>query len=80
MGGNEAAFFHLPTTFGIESGCRPYLAGASPLAADYYFFMMTRWAPDADLLVESRPKLARFIALMKENETVKKVNKIRCLD
>lgn len=64
----------------LEGELHPYLAGASPLAADYYFFMMTRWAPDADLLVESRPNLARFISLMKENETVKKVNKIRGLD
>jgi glutathione S-transferase len=63
----------------LEGELHPYLAGDSPLAADYYFFMMTRWAPDADLLVESRPNLARFISLMKENETVKKINKIRGL-
>ena len=63
----------------LEGELNPYLAGASPLAADYYFFMMTRWAPDADLLVENRPKLARFISLMDENETVKKVNQTRGL-
>ena len=61
----------------LEDELNPYLAGASPLAADYYFFMMTRWAPDADLLVENRPKLKKFISLMNGNETVMKVNKLR---
>ena len=61
----------------LEDELKPYLAGASPLAADYYFFMMTRWAPDADLLVENRPKLKKFISLMNGNETVMKVNQLR---
>jgi glutathione S-transferase len=61
----------------LEDELKPYLAGASPLAADYYFFMMTRWAPDADLLVENRPKLKEFISLMNGNETVMNVNQLR---
>ena len=61
----------------LEDELNPYLAGASPLAADYYFFMMTRWAPDADLLVENRPKLKEFISLMNGNKTVMKVNQLR---
>jgi hypothetical protein len=38
---------------------------------------MTRWAPDADLLVENRPKLKKFISLMNGNEVVMKVNQLR---
>ena len=41
----------------LESQLDPYLAGAAPMAADYYLFMITRWAPDKDRVRSGRQKL-----------------------
>ena len=57
----------------LETQLDPFLAGEGPTAADFYFFMMTRWAPDPDLIREGRPKLAVFIDAMRFHPTVEAV-------
>ena len=57
----------------LETQLDPFLGGAAPMAADFYFFMMTRWAPDPDLVREGRPKLAAFIDAMRFHPTVEAV-------
>ena len=57
----------------LEGQLDPFLAGATPMAADFYLFMMTRWAPSADLLRDGRPKLAAFIDSMRFHPTVEAV-------
>ena len=58
----------------IEDQLSPYLAGKSPMAADYYLFMITRWAPDPDAMLAGRPRLAAFISAMRRNSIVGDVN------
>ena len=57
----------------LETQLDPFLAGAAPMAADFYFFMMTRWAPDRDLILKGRPKLTAFIDAMRFHPTVEAV-------
>ena len=38
----------------LESQLDPYLAGAAPMAADFYLFMIDRWAPDKDRVRSGR--------------------------
>lgn len=58
----------------IEGQLDPYLAGDSPMAADYYLFMITRWAPDQQVMTEGRPALSAFIAAMRQNPIIGDVN------
>lgn len=48
----------------------PFLSGAVPTAPDFYLFMMTRWVPDRDRMLEGRPRLAAFIDSMRLHPTV----------
>ena len=48
----------------------PCLSGAAPMAADFYLFMMTRWAPDHDRMLDGRSSLAAFIDSMRLHPTV----------
>ena len=57
----------------LETQLAPFLAGAAPMAADFYLFMMTRWAPDRDLMLAGRPNLAEFVDLMRFHPTVEAV-------
>lgn len=57
----------------LETQLDPYLAGEAPMAADFYFFMMTRWAPDSEMVVAGRPRIAAFIEAMRFHPTVESV-------
>ncbi len=57
----------------LDAQLDPFLAGDAPMAADFYFFMMTRWAPDAEMVVAGRPKIARFVEAMRYHPTVEAV-------
>jgi len=57
----------------LEGQLAPFLAGVAPLAADFYFFMMTRWAPDKDQMLDGRPAIAAFIEAMRFHPTVEAV-------
>ena len=57
----------------LETQLDPYLAGDAPMAADFYFFMMTRWAPDSEMVVTGRPRIAAFIEAMRFHPTVESV-------
>ena len=50
------------------------MAGAAPMAADFYLFMITRWAPDKDRVCSGRPKIATFIEAMRDHPVVEAVN------
>ena len=58
----------------MESQLDPFLAGAAPMAADFYFFMMTRWVPDRERMLANRPRMAAFIEAMRFHPTVDAVN------
>ncbi len=58
----------------LETQLDPYLAGAAPMAADFYLFMITRWAPDKDRVRSRRPKIAAFIEAMRYHPVVESVN------
>jgi len=57
----------------LEAQLDPFLAGTAPMAADFYLFMMTRRAPDSDLVREGHPRLAAFIDAMRFHPTVEAV-------
>ena len=57
----------------LETQLDPFLAGATPMAADFYFFMMTRWAPDRDMVSAGRPNLSAFVDAMRFHPTVEAV-------
>ena len=54
----------------LEGQLSPFLGGAAPMAADFYMFMMTRWAPDRDRMLAGRPRLGAFIDSMRTHPTV----------
>ena len=57
----------------INSKLNPYLLKENKSAVDYYLYMVTRWDPNIDRLQSDKNNLASFIALMKEDDAVKKV-------
>ena len=57
----------------LETQLDPFLAGDKPMAADFYFFMMTRWAPDPAMVVAARPNISGFIEAMRYHPTVEAV-------
>ena len=54
----------------LDGQLDPFLAGATPMAADFYLFMMTRWAPDRDRMLQGRSHLSEFIEAMRHNPIV----------
>ena len=54
----------------VDGQLDPFLSGAAPMAADFYLFMMTRWAPDRDRMLDGRSSLAAFIDRMRLHPTV----------
>jgi glutathione S-transferase len=54
----------------MESELGPFLGGTAPGPADFYLFMITRWAPDRDRMLADRPRLAAFIDSMRVHPTV----------
>ncbi len=57
----------------LESQLSPCLGGATPGAADFYMFMISRWSPDRDRMLAGRPRLAAFLASMAAHPTVEAV-------
>ena len=57
----------------INNKLNPYLLGKNKSAVDYYLYMVTRWDPSIDKLLEDKSSLDKFIAQMKEDDAVKKV-------
>ena len=57
----------------INMKLNPYLLGENKSAVDYYLFMVTRWDPSIDNLLNDKDNLGKFIAQMKEDDVVKKV-------
>ncbi|MEC8642233.1 MAG: hypothetical protein VXZ67_04930, partial [Pseudomonadota bacterium] len=54
----------------LESQLSPFLGGATPGAADFYMFMISRWAPDRDRMLAGRPRLGEFVDRMAAHPTV----------
>lgn len=54
----------------LEGQLAPFLGGKAPVATDFYMFMITRWAPDRDRMLDGRPRLAAFIKSMASHPTV----------
>ena len=57
----------------INNKLNPYLLGKNKSAVDYYLYMVTRWDPSIDKLLNDKSSLEKFIAQMKEDRAVKKV-------
>ena len=57
----------------INNKLNPYLLGKNKSAVDYYLYMVTRWDPSIDKLLNDKSSLDKFIAQMKEDDAVKKV-------
>ena len=57
----------------INNKLNPYLLGKNKSAVDYYLYMVTRWDPSIDKLLNDKSSLDKFIAQMKEDDVVKKV-------
>ena len=57
----------------LEAQLDPYLGGDAPMAADFYLIMLTRWAPNLDAVVASKPHLRAFVGAMEAHPTVSAV-------
>ena len=57
----------------INMKLNPYLLGENKSAVDYYLYMVTRWDPSIDNLLNEKDNLGKFISHMKEDAAVKKV-------
>jgi len=57
----------------INMKLNPYLLGENKSAVDYYLYMVTRWDPSIDNLLNDKDNLGKFISHMKEDDAVKKV-------
>ena len=57
----------------INDKLDPYVLGQNKSAVDYYLYMVTRWDPNIDQLFSNKGNLESFVALMKDDEAVKKV-------
>ena len=57
----------------INNKLNPYLLGKNKSAVDYYLYMVTRWDPSIDKLLNDKSSLDKFIGQMKEDDAVKKV-------
>ena len=57
----------------INNKLNPYLLGKNKSAVDYYLYMVTRWDPNINKLLNDKSSLDKFIAQMKEDDAVKKV-------
>jgi glutathione S-transferase len=54
----------------MDAQLHPFLGGATAGPADFYLFMITRWAPDRDRMLAGRPRLAAFIDSMRTHPNV----------
>ena len=57
----------------INANLNPFVLGKNKSAVDYYLYMVTRWDPNIDQLLSNKGNLESFVALMKEDEAVRKV-------
>ena len=57
----------------INANLNPYVLGKNKSAVDYYLYMVTRWDPSIDQLLSNKGNLESFVALMKEDEAVRRV-------
>ena len=57
----------------INIKLNPYLLGENKSAVDYYLYMVTRWDPSIDNLLNDKDNLGKFISHMKEDDAVKRV-------
>ena len=57
----------------INANLNPFVLGKNKSAVDYYLYMVTRWDPNIDQLLSNKSNLESFVALMKEDEAVRKV-------
>ena len=57
----------------INANLNPYVLGKNKSAVDYYLYMVMRWDPNIDQLLSNKGNLESFVALMKEDEAVRKV-------
>ncbi len=57
----------------INANLNPYILGKNKSAVDYYLYMVTRWDPNINQLLSNKGNLESFVALMKEDEAVRKV-------
>jgi glutathione S-transferase len=57
----------------INANLNPYVLGKNQSAVDYYLYMVTRWDPNINQLLSNKGNLESFVALMKEDEAVRKV-------
>ena len=57
----------------INANLNPYVLGKNKSAVDYYLYMVMRWDPNIDQLLSNNGNLESFVALMKEDEAVRKV-------
>ena len=57
----------------INANLNPYVLGKNKSAVDYYLYMVTRWDPNINQLLSNKGNLESFVALMKEDEAVRKV-------
>ena len=59
----------------VEAMLNPYLCGDILTAADFYFYMMSRWDMNKETMFDGRPKLKTFIKNMREHPSIDKVLK-----
>ena len=57
----------------INANLNPYVLGKNKSAVDYYLYMVMRWDPNINQLLSNKGNLESFVALMKEDEAVRKV-------
>ena len=57
----------------INANLNPFVLGKNKSAVDYYLYMVMRWDPNIDQLLSNKGNLESFVALMKEDEAVRKV-------
>ena len=57
----------------IENQLNPYICGDMLTAADFYLYMVHRWDTDKTALRTNRPKLAAFLAEMRDHPVIDKV-------
>ncbi len=57
----------------VEAMLTPYLCGDIPTAADFYFYMMSRWDLNKETMFDGRPKLESFVKKMRKHPAIDKV-------
>ena len=57
----------------VEAMLTPYLCGNILTAADFYFYMMSRWDMKKETMFDGRPKLQAFVNKMRKHPSIDKV-------